>query len=186
MKVKKNDTVLVLTGKDAGKTGKVIASIPADNKIKVDGVNVQKKSKKARNANETSAIVKQVGAIDASNVLVVCPACGKATRVAYKLEGEKKFRVCKKCGASLDVKKAAPAPAKKTAAKKAAEPKAEGEEKKTTAKKTSTAKKTATTKTAAEKKTATTKTAAEKKTSTAKKTTTKKTAAEKETADKAE
>ena len=56
MKVKKNDTVLVLTGKDAGKTGKVIASIPADNKIKVDGVNVQKKSKKARNANETSAI----------------------------------------------------------------------------------------------------------------------------------
>ena len=138
MKVKKNDTVLVLTGKDAGKTGKVIASIPADNKIKVDGVNVQKKSKKARNANETSAI----GAIDASNVLVVCPACGKATRVAYKLEGEKKFRVCKKCGASLDVKKAAPAPAKKTAAKKAAEPKAEGEEKKTTAKKTSTAKKT--------------------------------------------
>ena len=120
MKVKKNDTVLVLTGKDAGKTGKVIASIPADNKIKVDGVNVQKKSKKARNANETSAIVKQVGAIDASNVLVVCPACGKATRVAYKLEGEKKFRVCKKCGASLDVKKAAPAPAKKTAAKKSA------------------------------------------------------------------
>ena len=175
MKVKKNDTVLVLTGKDAGKTGKVIASIPADNKIKVDGVNVQKKSKKARNANETSAIVKQVGAIDASNVLVVCPACGKATRVAYKLEGEKKFRVCKKCGASLDVKKAAPAPAKKTAAKKAAEPKAEGEEKKTTANKTSTAKKTSTTKPAAEKKT-----------STARKTTTKKTAAEKETADKAE
>ena len=117
MKVKKNDTVLVLTGKDAGKTGKVIASNPADNKIKVDGVNVQLKSKKARSANETSAIVKQVGAIDASNVLVVCPACGKATRVAYKLEGDKKLRVCKKCGASLDVKKAAPV---KTAAKKTA------------------------------------------------------------------
>ncbi len=170
MKVKKNDTVLVLTGKDAGKTGKVIASNPADNKIKVDGVNVQLKSKKARSANETSAIVKQVGAIDASNVLVVCPACGKATRVAYKLEGDKKLRVCKKCGASLDVKKAAPAKtaAKKTATKKAAD-KAEGEEKKTTAKKTSTAKKT---------------TAA--KTTTAKKTTTKKAAAEKVTADKAE
>lgn len=170
MKVKKNDTVLVLTGKDAGKTGKVIASNPADNKIKVDGVNVQLKSKKARNANETSAIVKQVGAIDASNVLVVCPACGKATRVAYKLEGDKKLRVCKKCGASLDVKKAAPAKtaAKKTATKKAAD-KAEGEEKKTTAKKTSTAKKTTAAKTTA-----------------AKKTTTKKAAAEKVTADKAE
>lgn len=181
MKVKKNDTVLVLTGKDAGKTGKVIASNPADNKIKVDGVNVQLKSKKARSANETSAIVKQVGAIDASNVLVVCPACGKATRVAYKLEGDKKLRVCKKCGASLDVKKAAPVKtaAKKTATKKAAD-KAEGEEKKTTAKKTSTAKKTTAAKT----------------TSTAKKprlrrrlppkTTTKKAAAEKVTADKAE
>ena len=170
MKVKKNDTVLVLTGKDAGKTGKVIASNPADNKIKVDGVNVQLKSKKARSANETSAIVKQVGTIDASNVLVVCPACGKATRVAYKLEGDKKLRVCKKCGASLDVKKAAPAKAaaKKTATKKAAD-KVEGEEKKTTAKKTSTAKKTTATKT-----------------TTAKKTTTKKAAAEKVTADKAE
>lgn len=170
MKVKKNDTVLVLTGKDAGKTGKVIASNPADNKIKVDGVNVQLKSKKARSANETSAIVKQVGAIDASNVLVVCPACGKVTRVAYKLEGDKKLRVCKKCGASLDVKKAAPAKtaAKKTATKKAAD-KAEGEEKKTTAKKTSTAKKTTAAKTTA-----------------AKKTTTKKAAAEKVTADKAE
>lgn len=182
MKVKKNDTVLVLTGKDAGKTGKVIASNPADNKIKVDGVNVQLKSKKARSANETSAIVKQVGAIDASNVLVVCPACGKATRVAYKLEGDKKLRVCKKCGASLDVKKAAPVKtaAKKTATKKAAD-KAEGEEKKTTAKTTSTAKKTTAAKT-----TSTAKKTTAAKTTAAKKTTTKKAAAEKVTADKAE
>ena len=182
MKVKKNDTVLVLTGKDAGKTGKVIASNPADNKIKVDGVNVQLKSKKARSANETSAIVKQVGAIDASNVLVVCPACGKATRVAYKLEGDKKLRVCKKCGASLDVKKAAPVKtaAKKTATKKAAD-KAEGEEKKTTAKTTSTAKKTTVAKT-----TSTAKKTTAAKTTAAKKTTTKKAAAEKVTADKAE
>ena len=181
MKVKKNDTVLVLTGKDAGKTGKVIASNPADNKIKVDGVNVQLKSKKARSANETSAIVKQVGAIDASNVLVVCPACGKATRVAYKLEGDKKLRVCKKCGASLDVKKAAPVKTatKKTATKKAAD-KAEGEEK-TTAKKTSTAKKTTAAKT-----TSTAKKTTAAKTTAAKKTTTKKAAAEKVTADKAE
>ena len=182
MKVKKNDTVLVLTGKDAGKTGKVIASNPADNKIKVDGVNVQLKSKKARSANETSAIVKQVGAIDASNVLVVCPACGKATRVAYKLEGDKKLRVCKKCGASLDVKKAAPVKtaAKKTATKKAAD-KAEGEEKKTTAKTTSTAKKTTAAKT-----TSTAKKTTAAKTTAAKKTTTKKAAAEKVTAGKAE
>ena len=130
MKVKKNDTVLVLTGKDAGKTGKVIASNPADNKIKVDGVNVQLKSKKARSANETSAIVKQVGAIDASNVLVVCPACGKNTRVGYSIVGDKKIRVCKKCGKPLDVKaeakkaaKAAAKTTKKSAAKDDAAPK---------------------------------------------------------------
>ena len=103
MKVKKNDTVLVLTGKDAGKTGKVLSSIPADNKVKVDGVNIQMKSRKARKANETSAITPQVGAIDASNVAVVCPACNKATRVSYSVVDGKKIRICKKCGASLDV-----------------------------------------------------------------------------------
>ena len=118
MKVKKNDTVLVITGKDAGKTGKVIFAAPADNKVKVDGVNVQKRSKKARSANETSAIVPQVGAIDASNVMVVCPKCDKATRVAYKIVDGKKVRVCKKCGAALDS-----APEAKKAAKKAGEEK---------------------------------------------------------------
>lgn len=125
MKVKKNDTVLVLTGKDAGKTGKVIAAYPEKNKVKVDGVNVQKRSRKARSANETSAIVPQIGPVDASNVMVVCPKCGKATRVAYAVEGDKKVRVCKKCGAALDV---APE-AKKTAKAVAKAKKAEGEEK---------------------------------------------------------
>ena len=115
MKVKKNDNVLVLTGKDAGKTGKVMSADPQANKVKVEGVNVQKRSKKARSANETSGIVSQVGAIDASNVMVVCPKCGKATRVAYSEVDGKKIRVCKKCGASLDA-----APEAKKAAKKAA------------------------------------------------------------------
>ena len=69
--------------------------------------NVQKKHKKARSAQEVSSIVNQSGPIDASNVLVVCPACGKATRVAYKVEGDKKVRVCKKCGAVLDAGKEA-------------------------------------------------------------------------------
>lgn len=127
MKVKKNDTVVVLAGKDAGKTGTVLAAIPADNKVKVDGVNVQLRSRKARKANETSAITKQVGAIDASNVMVVCPVCNKATRVAYAIEGEKKARICKKCGATLDATKEAKevkkATKKKT--KKAAEKPAE-------------------------------------------------------------
>ena len=130
MKVKKNDTVVVLAGKDAGKTGTVLAAIPADNKVKVDGVNVQLRSRKARKANETSAITKQVGAIDASNVMVVCPACNKATRVAHTVIDGKKIRVCKKCGASLDVKAEA-----KKAVKKAAKADAPKKTRKATAKK---------------------------------------------------
>lgn len=130
MKVKKNDTVLVLTGKDAGKTGKVVAALPKDNRIVVDGINLQKKHKKARSAQETSAIVDQAGPIDASNVLVVCASCNKATRVAYKIEGDKKVRVCKKCGAILDtgkevkeVKKATKKRTKKSASEDTAESK---------------------------------------------------------------
>ena len=117
MKVKKNDTVLVLTGKDNGKTGKVLRAIPSDNKIVVDGVNVQKKHKKARSAQDTSGIIEQSGPIDASNVLVICPVCGKATRVEYSLEGDKKTRICKKCKKSLDVKAEAPKKAAKKAGK---------------------------------------------------------------------
>ena len=127
MKVKKNDTVLVLTGKDAGKTAKVLVAIPKDNKVVVDGINVQKKHKKARSAQEVSSIVNQSGAIDASNVLVVCSACNKATRVAYKVENGKKVRVCKKCGAVLDATKEAKEVAKtsKKKTKKSAEAAAE-------------------------------------------------------------
>ena len=123
MKVKKNDTVLVLTGKDAGKKAKVLAALPKDNKVVVDGINVQKKHKKARSAQEVSSIQNQSGPIDASNVMVICPVCDKATRVAYKVEGDKKVRVCKKCGAILDSSKEAKE-VKKTAKKKA---KAEGD-----------------------------------------------------------
>ncbi|MCQ2387558.1 MAG: 50S ribosomal protein L24 [Clostridia bacterium] len=107
MKIKKNDTVLVLSGKDAGKTAKVLVALPKDNRVVVDGINLQKKHKKARSAQEVSTIATQSGAIDASNVMVVCPACGKATRVAYKVEGDNKVRVCKKCGAVLDSAKEA-------------------------------------------------------------------------------
>lgn len=116
MRVKKDDTVLVLTGKDNGRTGKVLRAIPSEGRVVVDGVNIQKRHKKARSAKTTSAIVDQAGPIDASNVLVVCPACGRATRVAYKEENGVKVRVCKKCGKTLDVK-AEPKTGKKDAQK---------------------------------------------------------------------
>lgn len=130
MKVKKNDTVMVIAGKDDKKTGKVLRVIPSDNKVVVDGVNIQHKHQKARSAQETAGIVKQAGPIDASNVMVVCPSCNKPTRVGYAFEGDKKFRVCKHCGKTLDVK-AEVKEAKKTAAKakKATEKKAASKKK---------------------------------------------------------
>lgn len=128
MKVKKNDTVLVITGKDAGKTAKVLAALPKDNRVIVDGVNVQKKHKKARSAQEVSSIQNQAGPIDASNVMVVCPVCNKATRVAYAVEGDKKARVCKKCGAMLDATKEAKE-VKKASKKKAKKAENTAEEK---------------------------------------------------------
>ena len=145
MKVKKNDTVLILTGKDAGKTGKVLEVFPKTNKVKVEGINIQKKSKKARSAQEQSQIVEQIGAIDASNVEVICSKCNKAVRVAYQEVDGKKVRICRKCGANLDevkpakVKKStkkADDTAEKPATKRKTTKKAEGEVAEKPAKKT--------------------------------------------------
>ena len=101
MNVKVNDNVLVIAGKDKGVQGKVLATSPKANTVVVEGVRVQKKHEKARKANETSKIVEVPGPIDASNVKVVCPACGKAVRVKYSVVDGKKARVCA-CGAVLD------------------------------------------------------------------------------------
>ena len=123
MNVKLNDNVLVLTGKDKGKTGRVIATSPKAGTVTVEGVNIQKKHQKARKATDVSGIVKKEGAIDASNVMVICDKCGKATRVKHafvEVDGKtKKVRVCK-CGAVLDkaYKKPSKAAAEETAAPK--------------------------------------------------------------------
>lgn len=102
MNVKLNDTVVVITGRDAGKQGKVIATSPKRNTVTVEGVNLQSKAKKARKANEVSQIVKQEGPVDVSNVMVVCDGCGKGVRVRHSVIDGKKVRVCAKCGAVLD------------------------------------------------------------------------------------
>ena len=126
MNVKLNDTVVVITGKDKGKTGKVVSTSPKSGRVTVEGVNIQKKHQKARKANAVSQIIEREGAIDASNVMVICDKCGKATRVkhAFVEEGgkQKKVRVCK-CGAVLDKafkkqSKSAPAAAAAEAPKK--------------------------------------------------------------------
>ena len=101
MNVKVNDNVLVIAGKDKGVQGKVLATSPKANTVVVEGVRLQKKHRKARRANETSKIEEVPGPIDASNVKVVCPTCGKAVRVKHAIVDGKKVRVCA-CGAVLD------------------------------------------------------------------------------------
>ena len=102
MTIKAGDNVLVIAGKDKGKTGKVSAVYADENKVLVENVNIVSKHQKARTQNEKSGIFKRPAPIEASNVQVVCPTCGKATRVAHNEVEGKKVRVCKKCNASLD------------------------------------------------------------------------------------
>ena len=101
MNVKKGDTVIVLSGKDKGKQGKVLGTVPSQDKVVVENVNMATCHIKARKQGEESGIVKREAAIYACKVQVVCPKCSKATRVAYKVEDGKKSRVCKHCGAEL-------------------------------------------------------------------------------------
>jgi large subunit ribosomal protein L24 len=97
MKIKKNDTIKILTGKDAGKTGKVLRAYPTENKIIAEGLNLIKKHKRPRREGEKGQRVELPRKFSVSNVMLVCPKCGKTTRVGYKKEGEKKVRICKKC-----------------------------------------------------------------------------------------
>ena len=100
--IKKDDTVVVISGDDKGTKGTVIATSPEEGKVIVSGVHTVSKHTKARRQGEVSQIVKTEGAIYASKVQVVCPKCGKATRVGHKIdENGNKSRVCKKCGAEL-------------------------------------------------------------------------------------
>ena len=101
MNVKKGDTVVVLSGKDKGKQGKVQATVPSESKVVVEGVNMVTCHTKPRRQGEEGGIVRREAALYASKVQVVCPKFGKGTRVAHKIEGGKKVRVCKPGGAEI-------------------------------------------------------------------------------------
>ncbi len=101
MNIITNDTVVVLSGKDKGKKGKVLSADPKGMKVIVEGVNVAKRHQKARKQGEESGIIKKETPIYVSKVQLICPKCGKATRVAHKITDGKKSRACKKCGAAI-------------------------------------------------------------------------------------
>ena len=103
LNVRKGDNVKVLTGKDKGKTGKVLATDPKTNKVLVEGVNIATHHLKARSATDQGGKKKVEAPIDGSNVQIVCPSCGKSVRVRHQDVDGKNVRVCAKCGASLDV-----------------------------------------------------------------------------------
>ena len=101
MKIKKGDTVEVLSGNDRGKRGEVLEVIPKKDKIIVKGVNVRKKHVKPRKQGEQGGIIPAECAIYSSKVNVVCPKCKKPVKIGYTFEKDEKVRVCKKCGAKI-------------------------------------------------------------------------------------
>ena len=108
LNVKTGDTVVVISGKDKGKEGKIQKAFPAEGKIIVEGVAMVKKHQKPRGQGMPGGIIEKEAPIDASNVMIVCPKCGKAAKMGHKFnDGEgkasrRKVRVCKECGATIE------------------------------------------------------------------------------------
>ena len=101
MKIRKDDTVVVLSGRDKGTKGKVLSVDPKAGKLIVEGVLVATVHQKPRRQGEDGGIIKRETPIYASKVMLVCPKCGKPTRVGHAFVDGKKTRACKKCGASF-------------------------------------------------------------------------------------
>ena len=102
LNVKKGDTVVVISGKDKGKKGKILVAYPEKNRVVVQNVAMITRHVKPRRQGEPGGRIEKEGTIHVSNVMLVCPKCEKATRVGHKMEGDKKVRVCIKCGKNID------------------------------------------------------------------------------------
>jgi large subunit ribosomal protein L24 len=102
MKIKKNDNVMIIAGKDKGKTGVVERVFPSMGKLVVKGIALAKKHVKPSKKNPSGGIIDINQKIEASNAMVVCPSCGKPTRVGYNVSEKGKIRICKKCSQSVE------------------------------------------------------------------------------------
>lgn len=101
MKIKKGDNVIVIAGKDRGKQAKVLRVFRDSDKVLVEGVNVRKKHQRPRREGEKGQMIDMPHPLHLSNVLLYCASCGQGVRVGAKLSGDKKIRVCKKCGREI-------------------------------------------------------------------------------------
>ena len=99
-KLKKEDTVQIIAGKDKGKRGRILKILRDKDRVVVEGANIVKKAQKRRGQQDRGGIVELEAPLHSSNVQIVCKKCGP-TRIGYKLEGETKTRVCRKCGEAL-------------------------------------------------------------------------------------
>jgi large subunit ribosomal protein L24 len=102
MKIKKVDNVKVLIGKDKGKTGQVERVYPARDQVLVLGINEFKRHMKSRSQNQKSEIITITKPLNVSNVAIVCPKCKKITRISFKIEKDKKIRICAKCNKEIN------------------------------------------------------------------------------------
>jgi len=101
MKLRKGDTVLITSGKDRGRKGKILKVFPKKNRILVEGINLRKKHQKPKRTGEKGQMVTLPAPIGISNAKLICPKCGKAARVGYRIVDDKKYRVCKKCSQEI-------------------------------------------------------------------------------------
>jgi large subunit ribosomal protein L24 len=101
MKIKKGDTVKIITGKDKGKTGKILKVLLKKDKILIEGLNLYKKHVRPKRQGEKGEVVLVPRPIDVSNVMLVCPNCNQAVKIGYRFDVERKLRICKKCGAAV-------------------------------------------------------------------------------------
>jgi len=99
-KLKKEDTVEIIAGKDKGKRGKILKILRDKDRLVVEGANIVKKTKKRRSQQDRGGIIEIEAALHSSNVMIVCKKCGP-TRIGHKIDGENKIRVCRKCGEAL-------------------------------------------------------------------------------------
>lgn len=101
MKIKKNDNIKIIIGKDKGKAGKVLSVYTQEKKLLVENLNMFKKHTRPKRQGEKGETIRIARPVDASNVMLVCPACNRATRIGYKFQDKNKIRFCKKCGSGV-------------------------------------------------------------------------------------
>jgi len=101
MKIKKGDSVIIISGKEKLKKGKVLKVFPKENKVLIEGLNLRKKHIKPKKSEEKGQTIQVSIPVNIANVKLICPKCDKAARVGYKIIGENKFRTCKKCSQEI-------------------------------------------------------------------------------------